>query len=504
MIKLKLRVSTILVCFLLSWSFFGISFLSDTPLDSGSEIFKLNSNRHSESSQFTPSINYLEEQVGDQFLFWINIPDIVQLRGTLLAKGNWSYIYMANETIDLLGVNASLSKCESLRDEFDSIIYPGALEVAGHPDGNLGDIDGDPHITVFLAPLCRYYGDNSVLGYYDDKDDQMGNPYSNNREMFYVDSEHSLTDTLWIVTHEFNHMIWGNYEYDEASFLLEGLANYNVDYDGYYSWVTEAVTNSFTYHPEISLLYFVREYGPLWDASYGQAYLFVTYLAERFGNEFTKKLVSTSADGALAVDSALIQSGYSISFNAVYLDWITACTLDDSSFADGIYGFETVDYSIQAQTGIGYTFPIEKTDKKHYYYGFDVKAIYADYDNFTFVIENPYPYALGISIAYLDDAGWNVTQFFNTVNSEQISLYIEGTNIQEAYVITSLMSANTPADFGIVYALSELDSESLDYYFYEGKYEITDESSFTIIILPVLTCILVISGMRRKSRKGFK
>jgi len=396
------------------------------------------------------------------------------MRATLLAVGDWIYIYMANETIELLGEDASISKCEALCDEFHSTIYHNAIEVAGSPDGVLGDVDGDPHITIFLAPLVRHYGDNSVLGYYDGKDDDPHNPYSNLREMVYIDSEHPLEDTYHIITHELNHLIWGNNELDEAGFLLEGLANYAVDYCGYYSWITNAVTTTITLHPEISLLYFVREYGELWDAGYGQAYLFVTYLANRFGNDFTKELVSIATDGAKSIDVALSRFGHNLTFNDVYLDWITACTLDDTTFADGIYGFETVDYSIQAWTPIVFSFPIEYTharDVKHYHYGFDVKRIYADYHNFTFVIENPYPKALGISIAFMDDDGWNVTQIFNTENSEHISLYVEGKNIRDAYVITSLMSPNTPPDFGVIYDPAEVLSDPLDYVIFEGSYE---------------------------------
>jgi hypothetical protein len=295
--------------------------------------------------------------------------------------------------------------------------------------------------------------------------------------MVYIDSEHPLQDTYRIIAHELNHMIWGNYESDEAEFLTEGLANYAVDFCGYYWPVIDEVTTTFTYLPEISLLYFVREYGALWDASYGQAYLFLTYLANRFGNDFTKELVSIAADGAKSLDVALSRFGHNLTFNDIYLDWITACTIDDTTFADGIYGFETVDYIINTQTDIVF-FPIEKHDIKHYYYGFEIKRIYADCDNFTFVIENPYPNALGISIAFLDNNGWNVTQVFNTEHSERIYLCVEGNNIQEAYVITSLMSPDTPSDFGIVYNLNEISSESLDYFFYEGTRALSIDNVF--------------------------
>lgn len=468
---MKSKAPSILTVMILSFSIFGISIASSDNHQNINYVTS-NVNHFLEDLSYQTEIfnNLSEEHFGDQVLFWINIPELVQMRATLLAVGNCGYIYMANETIELLGENASISKCEALSYEFDVTIYHNAIEVAGSPDGYLGDIDGDPHITVFLAPLVRHFGDNSVLGYYDDKDDDPHNPYSNLREMVYVDSEQPLEDTYCIITHELNHMIWGNYEFDEAEFLLEGLANYAVDYCGYYWWVIDGVTTTFIYHPEISLLYFVREYGELWDASYGQAYLFVTYLANRFGNDFTKELVSIPTDGAKSVDFALRWFRYNLTFNDVYLDWITACTLDDTTFADGIYGFETVDYSIQVTT-IGFSFPIEKHDVKHYYYGFDVKRIFADYDNFTFVIENPYPYALGISIAFVDDDGWNVTQVFNTENSDKIYLYVEGDNIQKAYVITSLMSPNTPSDFGVVYDSTEVPSEPLDYFFYEGRYE---------------------------------
>lgn len=442
---------------------------------------------------------FTSEEFGNQVDFWISLPGgMAQMRSTLLAIGNWSYIYMANETIDYIGQNSSIAKCTFLCTEFDETIYPKAIEVAGDPNGYLGDIDGDSHITVFLAPLCRHYGDNSVLGYYDVINDYVGITYSNTREMIYVDSEHSYIDTQWITTHELNHLFWGNYEFDEAEFLTEGLANYNVDYDGYYSWVTDAITTTYTYHPEMSLLYFVREYGDLWDSSYGQAYLFVTYLADRFGNEFTKKLVSIAADGAKAIDVALNYFDYDLKFNDVYLDWITAGTIDDISFADGIYGFKNVDYRIQAQRPIGYYFPLEKHDIIHYYYGFEVKAIYTDYDSFTFIIENPYPYSLGISVIIKDDNGWNVTQYINNEQSDLISIFIEGTNIQDAYILTSLMSSETPSNFGVVYSMSEIPSELLDYYFYEGKYENTTENRMSFIPIISVVCVFLIFRLKRK------
>ncbi|MCE7746006.1 MAG: hypothetical protein GPJ52_12810 [Candidatus Heimdallarchaeota archaeon] len=435
-----------------------------------------------------------DDNFGDQQLFWITMPDWMQVRATLLAEGIYCYIYMANETIELLGENESITKCEAVRDAFDADIYPSAIEVAGHPDGLLGDCDGDPKVTVFLAPLVRYMG-NAYLGFINLDHENPSFPYTNLREMVFCDSEKSVYDTIFITIHEFNHLIWCNNDWNDCQFLSEGLANYAIDYAGYYSWVTDAVTNSFTFHPEISLLYFVREYGELWDSSYGQAYLFVTYLAERFGNDFTKQLVFIPEDGAIGIDKALEHFGYDLTFNDIYLDWITACVLDDPSFDGGIYGFETVDYTIQAASSVLFDFPRTRT---HYYYGFDVKRMYLPRDNFTLVIDNPYPYALGVSIVLENESGIQVIKEIYRENSDEYRIYVEGTNLQNIYVITSLMSEDSPIEYGSVMSMDELISEELNYNFFEGNV-VSNVSAK--IVYSFLFCIPITLLLIRKKKR---
>lgn len=437
-----------------------------------------------------------EDDFGDQQLFWITMPDWMQVRATLLAEGVYCYIYMANETIELLGENESITKCEGIRDAFDADIYPKAIEVAGHPDGILGDCDGDPKVTVFLAPLVRYMG-SAYLGFTELNHEFPSFPYANLREMVFCDSEMSVYETIFITIHEFNHLIWYNNDWNDCQFLSEGLANYAIDYAGYYSWVTDAVTNSFTNHPELSLLYFVREYGELWDSSYGQGYLFVTYLAERFGNDFTKQLVFIPEDGAIGIDKALEHFGYDISFNDLYLDWITACVLDDPSFDGGIYGFETIDYTIQAASSILFDFQRTKTQ---YYYGFDVKIMYLPRDNFTFVIDNPYPYALGVSIVLENESGIRVIQEVYRENNDELRIYVEGMNLQKVYVITSLMSHETPSEYGQVMSMDELISEDLSYNFFEGNILSTNTAKivYSFILLIPIALFLIIKKKQKK------
>ena len=195
-----------------------------------------------------------------------------------------------------------------------------------------------------------------------------------------------------------------------------------------------------------------------------------------------------------------------MTFNDIYLDWITACVIDEPSIYGGIYGFQTVDYKIQAHVPIGLTFPIEKSNRIHYYYGFEVKSIYTDSDNFTFTVDNPYPFALGISVVIEDESGWNVTTALHHKNSDKISIYIEGNDISEAYIITSLMRSYTPTEYGIIYSLDELVSVELSYVFTDGAITSqVEESNYNYIVsLLAFPAIYILQMMFNRRRKLLK
>ncbi|MFW9788148.1 MAG: hypothetical protein ACFFE1_10760 [Candidatus Thorarchaeota archaeon] len=445
---------------------------------------------------FTPGVliyhEHTTESFGEQQAFWtyLSRPESMELtpvNATLLAVGDSCYVYMANETIDLMGESAAISKCSQLGQYFDDVIYPKAVELAGSPDGYLGDIDGDPRVTLFLVPLVRHMG-TAYLGFHVPWDEYPF-PFSNRREMIFIESERDLNETVLITIHEFNHLIWDNYETDEADFLMEGLANLAIDYTGYWYYITDAVTTTYTYHPEISLLHFNRFYGRYWDASYGQAYLFVTYLAERFGVDMVKSLVSTREDGPAAVEVALANAGYDLTFNDVYLDFITACVLDDPEIEDGVYGFESLNYTIQYYTTLLGNYPIIRENVEHYHYGFNVFRMVAPLDNFTITIDNPLTYDVGLVIAIRNSSGWHVSQSQLHSTSGTLSKYIQSPDSEEVYVITTLISEDTPTHFEDVLALDEIPSETLDLSITEGASE--DQPMPDLIIVPFLILAIV-------------
>jgi hypothetical protein len=448
-----------------------------------------------------------DEEFGDQQLFWVMYPSgAEQELATLLSVGTHCYIYMENSCIETQGESNAIAKSDAFREAFDNDIYPKGVELAGNPDGTIGDIDGDPKVTVYLGPFLEKSG-QTLNGFYTRMNDLEG-VFSNNREMFFMDASNTVNDAIPLACHEFNHLIFYNHDMDESDFLAEGVANLAAQYSGYWSTIMETQARRYTQNPQDSLLYFNRiSRNYYWDVSYGQSYLFVTYLYERFGLDFIRSLISTPEDGAISIDVALSNEGYNLTFNDVYLDWIVAVSLDNPEIYGGIYGFTSVNYTIDCQYSVGADYPIERSDITFNYYGIHARRLYSPLDSLTLKIENPISDALGVAIAVLDDDGWHVTQTLHTEYSTEITEHIEGTNVQEVYLIASLMSEDTPSEFGVIYYLDEVPSQSLDYSISE---RVQSESSgipiFFIPITGVITVILltVVIIYRRKSITHFR
>ncbi|HUT81939.1 MAG TPA: hypothetical protein VMZ29_12115 [Candidatus Bathyarchaeia archaeon] len=476
------------------------------------EIAVITSDVHSSLYQEIEIGDYFETNyvLGEQQSFWIYdyyLGDI-QIQATLISVGSHCYIYMDDRAIATIGNSAANSTCVILKNEFDQTIYPKGIELAGDPNGRFGDIDGDPKVTILLVPIDPYGG------YYRFDDEDPSSPYSNHREMIFVNSNRNILDIIKTTTHEFNHLIWGNYEQDEAPFLTEGAANYALFYSGYLSnlnYITVepalnlcAETHSFSSHPEIPLLGWHYIDSDLVVADYGQAYMFMFYLAERFGDDFIAQLVSETLDGPIGIDHALASSGYNISFNEIYLNWITACTIDEVSFGDGLYGFNQANFTISKINTIS-SFPAEIENKKYYYYGFDIKKVISPPNEFTFQITNPPSiYSLGLSIIVHDKNGWNVTQILHTSDAEVINTFITGSSIDFVYIVTSLMFNSTPITYsynGIYHAPDII--VLLDCLFVEGhlpsETKVNGITKAFTLLFPIAFCTrILISYFRKK------
>jgi hypothetical protein len=377
------------------------------------------------------------QEVGYQRTFWIydfTASFFYEITATLLAIGEYSLVFMENNCITELGELVAIGKTATIRDEFDSTIYPRITDLAGHPNGTLGDIDGDPRIVILLSNCANYYSERNELPF----------DYSNQCEMIYI---HYRIPVVSVVAHEFHHLIWFNNEWDEPQFILEALAQYAMYYAGYlepYNNLAPQVA-AFLPHPEESLLYWnmYNEGGVSAVIDYGSAYLFAFYIEEQFGVEVLRNLITESTDGPHGIETVLQTAGYDITFNELYLNWITALTIDELGFCNNLYGFENLDARITHYSPVG-VLPFLNQTISLRYYGFHIHRLQLPPDNFTVQIEKPSNQTIGVSIASHDAFGWHIYQKLHDEEDIIVTDNVKGNQIDVAYIITSYMLNHTP------------------------------------------------------------
>jgi hypothetical protein len=270
-----------------------------------------------------------------------------------------------------------------------------------------------------------------------------------------------------------------------SSFIQVGMV-LNTTYSAYY----------YSQHPDVSLLYFDSNYYSY--ASYGAGYMFLFYLADKYGIQIIKDLISIDdLDGPEAIEHVLSNHGHNFDFNELFLDFITACTIDQIGIYNDLYGFLNADFQIAVRHHVP-IYPKSFTDIDYRYYGIEIFELSETPNKFTLELETPNePASLGVVIAIKDDNGWNITQSVFTGNGNKTRIYCNGENIQKAYVITSKIRLGITAGPRIWVAspISKLDLSI------ESGHNNPLETKFEISIISisfVIMCSLILMIRRRK------
>ncbi|MFW9793018.1 MAG: hypothetical protein ACFFEE_01850, partial [Candidatus Thorarchaeota archaeon] len=343
----------------------------------------------------------------------------------LLAIGDLCYIYFDDLAISIIGEAEATSRAETYRDEFDSNIYHRVADLAGSPDGTLGDVDGDPKVYILIVEHYQSYYRQS---------NEVEGEYSNMCEMVYIC--YRTTNPVNTITHEFHHLVWFNNEFDEVHFVLEGGAEYATYHAGYLSTNNQTVRVPYFLNDiDDSLIYFEIE-----PQDYGACYLLAFYLAEQYGVQFLSDIVQHEYDGALGLETALEEAGHNISFNDLYLDWMAALTIDEEGFADDRYCYRDMDAIIQDYSPIE-TLPYQDDSVQLYCYGSKVYRLTSPPDCFRVELSQPADDVAGLSVAYRDTHGWHVQQ---TQEEDTAVVQVTGDSIEIAHVIASYLYAETP------------------------------------------------------------
>ena len=273
-------------------------------------------------------------QVGDKERFWVSNTDTderFEVTAVLQYITPHLYVWVQEE------VQVDLQALISSAERFESQTYPTNRFYFGS-EWSPG-VDGDPHLNILHA---RGLG-SSVGGYYASSDEfsRLAHPYSNEREMFYVNVDTVTVGSAYydgLLAHEFQHMIHWHADRNEELWLNEGFSELAADLNGFDPGGAEL---AFLALPDVQMNDF--DYDTNGQAHYGAAYLFALYFLERFGEDATRALVSHPENGAAGIEAVLSQLGYSTSFEDLFADWAVALYLDDPDLSDGRYGFRALD-----------------------------------------------------------------------------------------------------------------------------------------------------------------
>ena len=164
----------------------------------------------------------------------------------------------------------------------------------------------------------------------------LGVPYFN-QAMIYSPSQRRPYEYEGTFAHEFQHLIHHDVDPDEYSWVNEGCSTLAEYINGY------GATSNLLYY----MAYFWDTSLVVWEGSlenYGCVFLWTLYMYEHYGGQqFIWDLVHEQANGIQGYNNVLAAHHITKTFDQIFQDWAIANYLDDTSFANGIYGYYGLD-----------------------------------------------------------------------------------------------------------------------------------------------------------------
>jgi hypothetical protein len=229
------------------------------------------------------------------------------------------------------------------------------------------DADCDPriHIVNFNMDTPGQSG-GYTAGYYSSEHEypngsgEHESQFSNEAEMFFMNSFMlNVGDDTYagVLAHEFFHMIQFGNDYNEATWVNEGMADIAARVNGFGD-IVDGHVSAYEEDPDQHLFDWKSDV-----ADYGQAFLFFDYFFNHYGEKERKStkvleayksmaglLTRTSADGAAGITKVLRTRSTRVlrgldtyyrkgNFTKVFKDYIVANLLDDPKLSKGQYGY---------------------------------------------------------------------------------------------------------------------------------------------------------------------
>lgn len=282
-----------------------------------------------------------EFAVGDRQRFWVH-----DLRTTTYRETTAELIYKTPVAYAWVEVDQPANREAIIQaiDRFSTQSYPAEVALFGH-EWNPG-VDNDPRLHILHSTGTGA----GVAGYYYSADEysRLANPYSNEKELFYINLEWLNTTADYeyyetVLAHEFQHMIHWHNDSNERAWVNEGLSEYAQEVTGF--GTADIFVNAFVNNPDTQLNSWNLD--PVGNAThYGASYLFIHYLQQRFGSQTLTNLVAQPSNGIEGIQATLTEQGTDLTFDQLFADWAVANYANqfDALDGDGKYGYAGLDF----------------------------------------------------------------------------------------------------------------------------------------------------------------
>jgi hypothetical protein len=250
-----------------------------------------------------------------------------QTTATKVGEGRHCYIYLE------AGQAASRSAIDNLVSEFDNRIYPIDTNAFGSEPGP--GADGDPKIYILLLEIRQVSSSGSIAGYFSYLNEYPREasvqifPYSNQKEMIYVDVARQAADDPFVLrtmAHEFQHMI----HWEQKDHLRLGLKGSDD------VWLNEAMAEAASilcYGPDPGRIAFFGDRAfqasqyplTLWFnelQDYAKVAMWSQFLIDRYPDNVFRSALQSTQVGASSIESALVGTGKT--FSDLFNEWSIA------------------------------------------------------------------------------------------------------------------------------------------------------------------------------------
>jgi hypothetical protein len=240
------------------------------------------------------------------------------------------------------GVNLPDPDLQGAASFFESRTFPTEQRLFGR-----GWPRDDSHLTMLIGNVP------DVGGYFSSADEypRSVNPYSNDREMIYINVQAVMPGTPAFngtVAHEFEHMIQFHVHPAQDSWINEGSAELAAQA------VTGAASGqipAFEQEPQTQLDAWASDVSGS-RPHYGAAYLFMRYVAEQFGGfSSIGSVIAEPGRGTGTFAEFFAGLDPPREFDDVFANWVAANELDDPALSGGIYGYQNLHLTLKSIAG---------------------------------------------------------------------------------------------------------------------------------------------------------